>query len=410
MPILRFASPAWFAAVVACGDPATIADPSSLGDSLLLIRNVNLIAMDPAGVQSGRSVLIRNGQITLIGPVGTTEAPPGAAVLEGAGRFLLPGLIDAHVHIRRADAPAYLRSGILTVRNMWGHSGIGPLMAAIESGTVAGPTIVSTSPGLDGSPPYWPETQVVLDPAVADSVVQAQVDVGWRSLKVYQQLTQPVFSAIVAAARARGVAIVGHVPTRVTIEEALASGMRTIEHLTGYDRAVSRSARIGTQGWADAEVTRFDELAQATRQAGVWNCPTMAIYVRIAEGHAGAERDRIVAMRRQFVGALRRAGAEIVAGTDAGIDVVPPGASLLDELRELEASGMTRAEALAAATVSSARMLGRTDLGRITVGASAQLMLVRDNPLDDLGALASVAGIVRHGRWHSIDALNAVSR
>ena len=101
----------------------------------------------------------------------------------------MPGLIDAHVHMRSVDVPAYVASGILTVRNMWGHQGINRLQREIASGDVTGPTIYSLSPGLDASPGYWPYTQFVDDASEAERVVAAQQAAGWTTIKVYQRLS-----------------------------------------------------------------------------------------------------------------------------------------------------------------------------------------------------------------------------
>ena len=175
--------------------------------------------------------------------------------------------------------------------------------------------------------------------------------------------------------------------------------MLSIEHLTGYDRAVSRNGRIGTGGWTDADGSKFPALAAATRAAGVWNCPTLAIFVRLAAQHSETDRSRIIESRRRFVEALARAGAPLVAGTDAGIGQTAPGESLVDELRELESSGLTRYQALRAATVDAAQLLGLSDAGRIAAGSRADLTLLEANPLDDLRAVSRVSGVVLRGQW-----------
>jgi hypothetical protein len=97
-------------------------------------------------------------------------------------------------------------------------------------------------------------------------------------------------------------------------------GLKSIEHLTGYDRAVSRTGRAGTGGWADADVSRFAALAERSARAGVWNCPTLAIYAELAKQHSAADRELIVRNRRRSsVRELSRAGGgAFLLGTDAG--------------------------------------------------------------------------------------------
>jgi imidazolonepropionase-like amidohydrolase len=377
------------------GPPDPPASPASVP---LLIRDVQLITMTGEQVLSGRSVLIGNGVIEAIG--GSELHPPaGAVVIEGRGRYLLPGLIDMHVHLNSADLPLYPHNGITTVRNMWGWPGLIPLIARVESGELTGPRIISASQGLDDEPVQWPATVVVANPAAAAQAVRAQRDMGWRYLKVYTRLRRDTYAAIMAEAAATGMIPIGHVPLAVPVQEAIAMGQRTIEHLTGYDRAVSRSGNAGTGGWIDADPSRYPALAVLTAGAGVWNCPTLAIYSELSKQSPPSQRAAILEQRRLFVRELLRAGAPLLAGSDAGIEVVAPGTSLHDELDELVAAGLSRYQALQAATGEAGRFLGIEGLGTLAVGAPADLLLVAGNPLTDLGRLRRFDGLVHRGGW-----------
>jgi imidazolonepropionase-like amidohydrolase len=200
-------------------------------------------------------------------------------------------------------------------------------------------------------------------------------------------------------ARDLGIRALGHVPFAVPVDEALAQGQYSIEHLTGYDRAVSRSGRVGTAGWIDADPARYAGLAARTREAGVWNCPTLTIIATLARQNNSAEATTVILERRRFVRELYRAGAALLAGSDAGIDVVAPGTSLHDELAELVASGLSPYHALRAATVDAGIFLEEEGLGTIVVGAPGDLLLVEGNPLEDLRRLRQFQGMVQHGGW-----------
>lgn len=158
--------------------------PRPVAESVLAFVHVHVVPMDRETVLRDHVVVVRDGLITAMGPAGSLEVPPDAHVVDGEGGYLMPGLVDMHVHLSRNDLETYVFHGVTTVRNMWGWSGVAEMREAVAAGEVAGPTIHSVSPGLDGTPPKWPETQLVLDPADADSVVQAQHDAGWRTLKV----------------------------------------------------------------------------------------------------------------------------------------------------------------------------------------------------------------------------------
>jgi imidazolonepropionase-like amidohydrolase len=361
--------------------------------------DVAVLTMDQPGLLEHQTVIATDGRVAIIGPLATTAVPVGALTIDGRGRTLMPGLIDAHVHLRAADIPAYLSSGILTVRNMWGHDGITRLQADISAGRLAGPTIYSLSPGLDASPPSWPYTQFVDDATRADSVVAVQQAAGWTTLKLYWRLSAAAFDSIVASARRRQLRYAGHVPAAVTIQHALAAGMESIEHYTGYDKAVSRSGQGGTFGWADADTSRFGALVEATVQSGTWNCPTMAINTMLAAQQGPDAQRRVVQRRRLFTRMLHEQGALLVAGTDAGINLTVPGTSMLDELGEFVAAGFTNWEALRLATIEPGRLLRVPQLGTITIGAPAELLLLDGNPADDIEALRTPAGILLHGAW-----------
>jgi imidazolonepropionase-like amidohydrolase len=355
--------------------------------------------METEAVVPGRTVVVEQGRITAIGD-GATSRPAGALVIQGGGRYLVPGLIDMHVHINQSELSAYLAAGITSVRNMWGWPALPAIMEQVEHGDLAGPRIFSASQGLDDQPVQWPATIVVSSPAQAAAAVRAQRDAGWHWLKVYTRLSQETWLAIMAEARATGIRALGHVPFAVSVDDALAEGQFSIEHLTGYDRAVSRSGRAGTWAWLDAEPSRYAGLAARTAEAGTWNCPTLAIFAELSRRqHSDAEEAVILRERRRFVRELHAAGARLLAGTDAGIDVVAPGTSLHDELAELVASGLTRYQALRAATIDAGQFLEVPGLGTVTVGAPADLLLVQGNPLEDLARLRRFSGMVHRGAW-----------
>lgn len=367
----------------------------------IAIVDVRLLAMDGSGPQDRQSVLIEGERIRWVGPTEALPAPPGTIVVHGDGRTLMPGLVDMHVHLEREDLRTYLDYGITTVRNMWGFPEVWTMRSEIARGETSGPTIFTVSPGLDGTPPKWPLTQLVMDPAIADSVVEAQWKAGYRTLKVYQDLRPEPYDSIVVAARRRGMDFVGHVPSRVGLERALAAGQRSIEHLTGFVEELSLVGGRGPDAWVRIRTERIPAVVAATREAGAWVCPTLAIVRRFGEHQSPPDRDASLRNRRQVVAALHAAGVGLLVGSDAGIGVVEPGASLLDELEEFVAAGIARPEALRIATAGAAEFLGQAgEFGVVAPGARADLLLLDGDPTAHLAALDAPAGIMVGGRWH----------
>jgi imidazolonepropionase-like amidohydrolase len=362
--------------------------------------NVGVVPMDAPRVLTNYTVLVEQGVITAIGPSGVVAVPDSAERVDGAGRFLAPGLIDMHVHVRASDLRAYLRHGVTAVRNMWGYEGLNALRARAALGEVASPSIYSASQGIDGPPAQWPETQIIEDPLEAPALVARLAESGWSFLKVYQNLRPDVYDAVAREARARNLRLVGHVGPRVGLERALAAGQASIEHLGGYDTALTLVGGTNAGTWARIDVARAPALAQSTRAAGVWNCPTLAIYAALAARDSPGDAAAIVENRRLLTGELHKAGARLLAGTDAGIGVVAPGASMHVELAELAASGLSNYDALRAATHGAAEFLdAQASIGSVAIGRRADLLLLDDNPLMSLATLARPRAIMLGGRW-----------
>lgn len=382
------------------GGSAPDDDSPALARGTVAFVDVRVVPMDAERIVPHRTVVVRDGRIAAIGPVDEIAVPEGATVVEGRGRYLLPGLADMHVHLRRDDLAAYVAHGITTVRNMWGHPEIVEMMDDVASVWTESPAIHTLSPGLDGRPPKWPHTRLVEWPAAADEAVEAQQRAGYTTLKIYQDLRRPVYDAIVEAAGDRGMAFAGHVPTRVGLTRALEAGQHSIEHLSGFAPALDPRGRRGAAAWANADLDLLPPLVESVREAGTWICPTLAIQLRLQQSHPVEVRSAAARNRARVVRALHEAGVPLLVGTDSGIDVVSPGTSLVEELGAFVDAGLSPYEALRIATVDAAEHLGLEDeIGTLAVGRRADLVLVASNPLDDVATLIRPDGVVLRGRW-----------
>jgi len=361
---------------------------------------VNASVLEPATgmLETGLTVLVSGDRIDAVGPDGTVPLPPGALAIDVAGRTLLPGLVDSHVHARSADLPLYVDEGVTTVRNLWGFTGLLEGAAALVRDGAVAPSIESASPGVDGPGSPWPQTQLITDPGEAAALVARLAAEGWRWMKVYSHLDAAVFDALADAADARGLRFLGHVPFSVPLQHALDRGMLSIEHLTGYELALHGTGPAPADRWASISEEDMPAVAEATAAAGTWNCPTMTVVkVLTFGGNGDAEGSR---RRRVLVGALHAAGARLLAGTDSGIDATQPGTSLHDELDELVASGLAPLDALRAATSWPAEFLGRAgEIGTVSPGARADLVLVDGDPRQDVSVLRHPRAVALRGMW-----------
>jgi|GEM_PF-307593 len=388
---------------VGCPAPERAPPPGRISpDRVVAFTDVNLVPMTALEVVARQTVLVEGGRIAAVGDTGTVEIPPEAVLIDARGLFLLPGLADMHVHLGRDTLEQYLENGVTTVRNMWGFPDVHAMQSEIAAGTLAGPNIYSTSPGLDASPPTWPYTQIVNDPSQAEAVVARQQANGWQTLKIYQKLSRASYDAIVASAKRHGMDFVGHTPTDVGLERVLEAGQRSIEHLGGYERLLNGTGQRGPAGWAAVDPAGMPVLAEKSRLRGAWNCPTLAIQLNIGQSLPPGDRQRAAMNRRRMVKALQDAGAGLLVGTDSGIGITAPGTSIHDELDQFVEAGLSPYQALLGATRNAAVFLGEEgEFGVIRPGARADLLLVEGNPLLDLHTLRHPLGVMTRGAWRT---------
>jgi imidazolonepropionase-like amidohydrolase len=407
----------------------------------LAFVGVTVIPMDEERRVLDQTVLVAEGKIAAIGPRAEVAIPEGARRVDGNGKFLLPGLVDAHAHLDSAAALILnVAAGVTLVRNMWGTPLTLHWRAEIERGARLGPTIVTAGPIVDGEPPVWSGATVVETAAEAQATVAAQEAAGYDFVKIYNNVSLPAYDAILAAAHAAGMPVDGHVPTHVPLAHALAAGQRTIEHLTGWLVALQRrdSPFFGTTALPHrrhlaehVDESLLPSLVAQAASAHVWQCPTLTVdqwFAPPAEQARQAARPEMQfvapwqlaewrvpekappaeyaknARAQQLLGrivhALSDAGVRVLAGTDAPNPFVAPGFGLHRELENLVAAGLTPYQALRAATIDAAELLGfRGVRGVVATGARADLLLVERDPLSDVRNAATIAGVMVRGHW-----------
>ncbi|WP_428266882.1 amidohydrolase family protein [Haliangium sp.] len=432
-----------------CRAPASATAPvpgvsTAARDDVLALVDVHVVPMDREQILTNHTVLIRGQRIEAVGPMAEIPVPPQATVIEGHGRYLLPGLIDMHVHLFGArEMPLYVANGVTTVRNMAGSPAHLALREKIQTGELMGPTIHTMGPLIDGDPPYWPGSVTIANPAAAPALIAEQKAAGYDFIKLYMNLEPAPYRALVAAARAQGMKIAGHVPSRVGMSEVLAAPLDSLEHLWGYFLDAETGAAVAAdrhativaeaRSWADVDDAQMKALAEALAAAKVWSCPTLTVRRRLRsaadpealttlthgryispqlralwgttpmsdlspEGYdaLAASYDPMQRMTR----ALRDAGARILLGTDTPNPLIVPGFSVHDELASLVGAGLTPYQALRAGTRDAAEFLGvLDDRGTVTTGRRADLVLVRGDPLVDVGHAAQIEGVVLRGQW-----------
>ncbi len=180
-------------------------DPESGVEGVVAFVNVNVIPMDRERVVTDQTVIVRSGRIQEIGSTSRVEVPDRAVVIDGRGKYLMPGLADMHVHLPRdadADPDAlglFVANGVTTVRNMWGAPVHLQWRSQITARELLGPTIYTTGPITDGDPPLWPGSALVTEPEQAEPELLAQKAAGYDAMKVMTNLRPEVYDAILVA-------------------------------------------------------------------------------------------------------------------------------------------------------------------------------------------------------------------
>lgn len=197
-----------------------------------------------------QTVIVQKDRIANIASSNAVAIPRGAQILDAHGKFLIPGLVDMHIHItaagepdgsRKFIIPLLLANGITSVRDMGGYlESLNPLRKEIAEGKRLGPRIVTPGPYLDGSPPSFEPSLVVTNSVEASEDVHQLVALGVDFIKVQSILGREPYFAIAQAAQREHITFVGHVPDRVTAAEAANAGQHSVEHLTNVLRGCSR--------------------------------------------------------------------------------------------------------------------------------------------------------------------------
>jgi len=419
----------------------------------LAIVDVTVLPMDADRIQSGQTVIVRDGLVAEIGPAAAVRVPSKALRIEGAGRYLLPGLTDAHVHLRdESELLSYLAHGVTTVVHLSGPSGnvanVYNLRARVAAGVLPGPRIYTSGPIIDGEPAIFPGVSTVVRSAEeATSEVRRQLEAGADLVKVYNNLRTEALRAV--AAHASGAMVWGHIPRiegrPTALERALESGLDVIAHgeelfftalysgvesrldsglapsvkpeaLMAVARLVKASgatvipnlsfvAMTRTQldslavVWSDPEIRYLHPaILQTWREQNPSRRPDLARFDLRERGKQGVVQ--------QLTATLNDAGVPLLLGTDASAPGMFPGKSAHLELQLLVEAGLTPYEALASGTRNPGRVIRERgssveSFGILREGSRADLLLVDQNPLADIANVARVVGVVVRGEWYS---------
>ncbi len=409
----------------------------------IVIRNVQLVTMiEEENIVLGKAVIVEGGAIKAIVRDAPSEFADDAIIIDGGGGYLTPGLIDAHVH--HYDPVPYLNyiaNGVTTVIGLGQRDGGESFLAlrnAINAGDEIGPGIYTTSKTIASHID-------IEDPDEARAYVRSLKADGFDLVKIYNNTPKPVFDAVVDEARRNDLSVFGHLPRNFPVQYALSHGLDVVAHAEEFYFAYFGGPRdqqlADFDGSAIPDLSKMQEVIDLMVEHEValipdftftfvtmkfWDDedavladPEIKYWPAIAyeswKENNGARRDQIgkrmlrdrikYNLMHELTRRASAAGVLIVTGTDAPERGVISGRSLHSEMRELVKSGLSFEKSLAAATRNGGELINKyidadARLGVIAPGYEADLILVADNPLEDIRNMQAIEAVMTDGVWH----------
>ena len=412
--------------------------------------NVHIPSLMDDQILRNQTVEIKDGKIIAISPTASTTLSDDVIQIDGTDQYLIPGLAEMHAHIPtpkngsddnvRETLFLYLANGITTIRGMLGHPYHLALREYVKSNPFPSPRIFPSSPSMNGNSIPTKE--------IAEAKVRQYAADGYDFLKVHPGIKREVFDVMVKTADEVGISFSGHVPMDVGIRHAIASKYASIDHLDGYITGLAPEEKKETGGffgvmlYDDLDHGKIDELVQATKRAGVAIVPTQTLMTRWLSPRSAEEmvnepemkyispslrfswrqgKERMlesltyredgyhhfVQTRSKIIKSLFDEGVPILLGSDAPQVMNVPGFSLHHEMEDMAQIGLTPRAVLRSGSSEVAKFFDQSDeFGSVAVGLSADLILLRENPVENISLAREINGVMYRGHWMSKESID----
>ena len=432
----------------------------SASESSVIIEHCSVFDPESGAMLLDRTIVIRGTRIVSVtGSDEVGDLPSDATSIDGRGKFALPGLIDAHVHVVHVldfahvtgdeVLPLYLAAGVTSIRSTGDELVAATLVARFAAAHPEwSPRVYTCSPLLDADPPIHRDIgRAITDPAKVPELFDDLMPWNVTTVKIYALTARSVGRAIIEESHRRGLFVTAHLGS-YSAQDAVADGVDGLEHIWSvfnYIIPPDVAAEPGHRGSLDLNNPLCESLIAELVKRPTYVDPTLSVFRNMIllpdvpevrdhpdnalvpkrlrefwprylertgcpQGGALDDRRREFAKFQELTGKLYRAGVPILVGTDSPEPQVPPGFSLHQELELLVESGLPPAAALRAATLTNATVLGEKDnLGSILAGKLGDIVLLTANPLDDIRNTRSIELVIRGGNvCHPADLLKRV--
>lgn len=433
----------------------------------IAITRATVVDVETGQLLPDRTVLIGGNRVSWVAPSAEGDVPPEAEVIDGTGRYVIPGLWDMHTHAvwhdhgprpndQSAHFPLFIAYGITGIRDMSGHADTARVLRRrIIDGDTIGPRIVAAGNIIDGPDMVWEGNLAAGTPERGAFLVDSLAAAGADFIKTYSRLPRDVYFAIAERADELDIPLVGHVPLSVTALEAIEAGHHGMAHLRDLELdCSSREEELRRIPWgqearrlaiASHDPERCRMLIDRLAKNRVWQTPTRVVrqkwlstgsplddvdgrwyappivqraWERQSAAQEALTQDEREERRAQFqwrqdlLRKLHEGGVPLLAGSDVdsdGSSFLVAGVALHEELRLFVEAGLTPLEALRTATINPARYLDATDsLGTVAPGKLADLVVLDANPLEDIANTQRIHAVVADGRLLARDDLRGL--
>ena len=393
----------------------------------IVFLHANVIPMDREHVVEDQTVVIEGGRIVQIGDSKTVQVPAGAQRIDATGKYLIPGLVDAHVHLQsRVEFAVYLANGVTTVFNLDGRPGHLLWRKQVAAGNVLGPTIFTTGP-------IFHEKRTATEDG---HLVDAQAAAGYDAIKVYNEVSKEEYPALISEAKSKNLLLMGHVARGPGFEMTLQSG-QSIAHLEEVMYTYFNPQRDDDFDHIVFDESKIPVATRMVKDSGVYVTATLDNFSRIVQqatdldtflknpelnyvapwtllqfqpannrykNRFGPDKydvlQNLLAFQRKLLKSFSDAGVPLMAGTDATEIGPVAGFGIHHELQEFVNDGLTPYLALRTATNNVAQYLRQSAaFGTIETGKRADMVLLTANPLANIANTRGIAGVMVRGRW-----------
>ncbi len=401
-----------------------------------IIQNVNVIPMTQDTVLANQTVYIKDG---LIASIGGHFAIDNIPIIDGKNGYLMPGLVDMHVHVwDKQELGLYLANGITTIRNVWGMPMHLRMKKEISSDEIFSPLFFTTGPKLTGPDYKGSDNLQLSSKEEAVQKVKSYKARGYDFIKTYNGLPKEIFDAVIEEAKVSEMDIVSHPSQKVPYSYHFNPQIITIEHA---EDIIQQPLDYQLDTLKLNQVV--DEFSQSTETSF---CPTLIVYYNIynliinddiltskemdymnpliklfdskgqfdrwenAKKNDPSIETKILAQHKFHLLTIKKlhdSGVNIVCGTDAGIGITVPGLSIHQELYFYSQAGLSNYEVLKTATINPSKThSAMSAIGSIEKDKIANLILLKNNPLEDLQALENPEVVFIKGRKLDMEVLD----